>query len=523
MFHIIAEFLNVHKRPLAIAALVALLAISSVLVLGRGSIFVTDQKNAVSQSTQESQSSDVQASLSLASQTVLQNGEFNISVEGFAPGEQVLFQVNDGPADAFREVARAKADSDGKVQEMTIKLPDWVTSGARNLEAQGQNSGRRVESEFYVRADKPWANLESYSAKQDSNLALVAGGFEPSENVSVFFEQSPQNILASAVADPAGNTPWIQFSLRGLGSGQYNIIIIGDQSQIKLSEPIVISPRSPWVRLHVYTIGPGGSIGFDGHDFGPNEQIKAFLDEPVGKPIAEVTADEAGNFTVDNAYQAKPNDVGQHRIIIVGDLTTENTISSFDVVPFTPAFQMTTYSGPPGTETSFNGYGFAPGETVRVYMEGREQPVATIQVDSDGSFQNAGQFMVPRNVNGGNLGITLIGESSGARLTQAFSVVRVQPFLGLSAYAGQPGTMVRFRGLGFSAGEQVAIHLGNREGPTIGTVTADAEGRFENAAPFAIPADATQDVAFVAVGEDSGVEGAVRFQVILPIDERNEH
>lgn len=512
MFSIISTFLNVYRRPLFFAAVIALLAISTV--------FVGCQQSATPQAPQKSSVTQVEPSITLASLTVSQNGELSLSAEGFAPGETITLMVSDGSATPPREVGHAKTDADGRVDELTIQLPDWVTSGARALEAQGQNSGRRTESTFYVRAEKPWISLGSYAAKRDSRLSLIAGGFEPGETVNIFLEQSPQTILASAVADLAGNIEWTEVGLRGFRAGEHRLILEGVSSQIRLSESIVISPRAPWVGLHVYTIGPGGSIGFDGHDFAPRERVQVFLDEPVGEALVEAVADEAGNFTVNNAYTAKPDDVGRHRMILVGELTTENTIVSFDVVPFTPAFQMTTYSGSPGTETSFNGYGFAPGETVKVFIEGQEQPVATILVDDNGSFEDAGRFMVPRNVTGANLGIMLVGEASGVRLRQSFSVIRIQPFLGLDTYSGPPGSVVRFRGLGFAAGENVTIHVGNREGPRVATVIADLEGRFENSAPYSIPGDATQDVAFTAIGAESGAEATVKFQVILPVHER---
>ncbi|MBI2953698.1 MAG: hypothetical protein HYY30_05245 [Chloroflexi bacterium] len=511
MSSISSAFFDIQKRYLALFLSLALL--TALLMSGC-------QQTPSPQIGEVPTTPEVEPSLDLAAVTVLQNGEFRLSVAGFGPGEQVQFRVQDGQADVFREIGHAKADADGQVRELALELPEWITSGQRTLEALGQSTNRRVESVFYVRADKPWVNFSAYAAKQDSSLGLNAGGFEPGENVSIFFEQDPQTVLAAAVADPAGNLEWNEISLRGLQPGQYRLMIVGETSQIKIAEPIVVSPRAPWIDLHTYTIGPGGRIGFDGHDFAPDERVRVFLDEPAGTPLTEVRADEGGNFTSDDAYTAKPGDVGRHRIVFVPELTSQSSAVSFEVIAFTPAFQMTTYSGPPGTETSFNGYGFAPGEVVRVLMQGVEQPVATIQVDVDGSFTDAGRFMVPRSANGGNLGILLEGQASGVRLTQQFSVVRIQPFLGLDPYAGVPGTVVRFRGLGFAAGENVRIHLENREGRRVATVLTDSEGRFERSDPFTVPGDAMQDVSFLAVGEESGAEASVRFQVILPVNER---
>lgn len=459
----------------------------------------------------------VEPSLSLAASTVWQNGDFGLSVEGFAPGEAVVLRVLDEETKGFKDVGRAKADLEGRINELTIELPSWVTSGARKVEVLGQSSGRRAESTLYVRAEKPWLSLAAYATKQDGKLGLATGGFEPGENVSAFFEQGPQKVLAMAVADQAGNVDWLEIGVRGVQAGQYNLILLGETSQTRLTEPIVITPRVAWVDLHTYAVGPGGAVGFDGHGFAPEENVRVFLDEPTGTPLLEAAADDAGNVTVTKAYAAKPSDVGRRRLIFVGELTNGNISTAFDVMAFTPSFQMTTYSGPPGTETSFNGNGFAPGEKVHVFLEGREQPVATIEAGLDGSFTDAGRFMVPRNANGGNLGVRLMGDASGARLMQGFSVVRIQPFLGLDVYAGPPGTVVRFRGLGFAAGENVKIHLGNREGPTVATARTDLEGRFAASTPTGVPGGTTQDVAFTAIGEESGVEAQVRFQVILPV------
>ncbi len=508
---IITRFANPRSAPLVI--LVSLVVLSAAFLVARQLYSAPANSDAVAVPLSE-------PSLSLASATVMQNGDLKLSLEGFAPGELVLVRANDSAAGSFKEIGRAKADVEGRVGELTIKMPVWLTSGARTIEALGQNSGRRAESIFYVRAEKPWIDLGAYAAKQDGSIAFVAGGFEPGEKISTFFEGQQQNPLASVEADQAGNTKWTEFSIRGIRPGQYNLILRGDSSQTEIARSVTISPRSPWVDLHVYAIGPGGSIGFDGHDFAPNEDVTVFLDEMGGTPLTTAQADESGNFTVSKAYTAKPSDVGRHRIIFTGALTTGDIRVAFDVTPFTPAFHLTTYSGPTGTETSFNGYGFAPNETIRVLMQGQEQPVATIQADQNGSFEDAGRFMIPRDANGGNLGLMLVGEASGVRLTQEFSVVRIQPFLGLDTYAGPPGTLVHFRGLGFAAEETVVVHLINREGPLVAKFVTDKEGRFERAGTYSIPGDATQDVRFMAIGQSSRSEASVSFQVILSINER---
>jgi hypothetical protein len=102
-------------------------------------------------------------------------------------------------------LATAGANADGSFDPVTLTLPDELESGPHPLAAVGLTSGRRVPRPSGFAQPQPWLVVDSYAIVQYGDLGLVAGGFEPMDQVQVslawqlrrVFEATPK--LQSAV------------------------------------------------------------------------------------------------------------------------------------------------------------------------------------------------------------------------------------------------------------------------------------------------------------------------------------
>ncbi|HTD76636.1 MAG TPA: hypothetical protein VK898_03295, partial [Chloroflexota bacterium] len=130
------------------------------------------------------------ALLAIDPQPAPQSGQVHISGKGFAAGESVSISVAK-TADAGSQtlpLARAVTSSDGAFNSVTLTLPDELQSGPHPVNAAGQTSARDSTATLWIRAPQPWLVLDSYDVPQYGDLGLIAGGFEPMDQVQVSLE-----------------------------------------------------------------------------------------------------------------------------------------------------------------------------------------------------------------------------------------------------------------------------------------------------------------------------------------------
>lgn len=365
----------------------------------------------------------------LAEETVKQYGRLGLSADGFLPGEGVTVAVKpEGSAEPI-ELGRVQADDQGRIGEFAADLPDGVTSGPRAVTVAGAASGRRATTILYVRAEKTFAVLNTYTPRPTDKLGFVVGGFEPGEQVQVFLRDTTGAPLATVPTDQAGNTAWTEVETPVVQPGQYDLIFQGSQGK--------------------------------------------------------------------NSY-----------------------VQRITVSPLTPTLELSPWAGPPGSSFELNGRGFLAGEDVQVFVGRGQQPATTFEADQYGSFWGIGPLVVPVEAGAGQAEVRLIGQRSGAEVTQSFTVVGGKPWAELSAYSGMPGTVVRFSGGGFGARERVTVHLGNAGGPVVATAQTDERGNVVRSDSAAVPSDPTATsqttVTFTMVGEASRSEASAAFTVVAP-------
>jgi hypothetical protein len=144
-------------------------------------------------------------------------------------------------------------------------------------------------------------------------------------------------------------------------------------------------------------------------------------------------------------------------------------------------------SGGYKTNLSFTGSGFAPNETVQIYVRGVGSAVlASGTADSSGSVSASAQ--APQSPYGPRLFLGA-GQTSGKLGAASFSI---SPRLILQPNSGPVGATVTAQGTGFGPLENVDIYWLTPARTLLGKMTANVNGTFNGSAAltFTVPAGA---------------------------------
>jgi hypothetical protein len=157
-------------------------------------------------------------------------------------------------------------------------------------------------------------------------------------------------------------------------------------------------------------------------------------------------------------------------------------------------------SGAPESKLTITGSGFAPTETVNIYVNRIAAPrLFTTTTDASGSFSlTAREPQHPY----GPMELYAVGLSSGKLGTAALFVT---PSVIMNPGTGAPGGTAAAYVFGFGAGEAVDVYWNNPR-QLLGTATANAEG--SSALTITIPADASPGInAVIGVGQTTKAIG----------------
>lgn len=353
---------------------------------------------------------------------------------------------------------------------------------------------------------------------QHGDLVVSGKGFQPGEAVSVSARMNGSEstrLIARIVADDQGvisdsiSVPTPDW----LTSGIHTLVAKGEKSGLEAEAPLYVRADKLWIEIGNYGVRPTDTLGFVAGGFEPGEKIYVLLESLPNSPLAELTADEAGNIPW-TEVRVPVIQGGDQTLILRGDSSQEEVTALLSVVPLTPWIELVPYAGLPGSQVKVHGRGFVPGETIHITY-GQNGESSTFVADEFGNFFDQALTTIPLDSRGGPLRVQATGEQSGVVVSEDFNVLPLDPWVGLDNYAGPPGTVVRFRGLGFAVGERVTIHLADPSSPPIASGQTDSEGEFGWIGMATVPIDSTKNVTFHAVGESSHAKASVTFSVII--------
>jgi hypothetical protein len=371
------------------------------------------------------------AQLSINPQPAPQSGQVRVAGKGFAPGESVTVSVakTADAASGAVPLANALASGDGDFAPVTLSLPDELLSGPHTIDAVGQSSGRRSTGTLWIRAPQPWLVVDSYDVPQYGDLGLIAGGFEPMDQVQVSLEPAEAAngvpvALLTLTTDQAGNAAWAQLKLPRLSAGTYSIVLRGQADQAELRRDLHVTPLKPIVELSPWAGPPGIPVQLNAKGFAASERIAISFGASHAENPTVLQADEYGNLwgagPVRIPQTAPP---GAFALNLVGEDSGATASPEFKVLDPKPWLELTAWSGAPGAPVGFGGGGWIAGERVGIHSANASTPELTTGVaDDNGWLKGADQVYIPNEVDDDVIFVA-VGDHSHLVAAATFKVV----------------------------------------------------------------------------------------------------
>jgi hypothetical protein len=325
---------------------------------------------------------------------------------------------------------------------------------------------------------------------------------------AMWFASTPTGAtsVAQAYADGANNTlggdQWWDLWLALKPDGSLPVNGPSD-SQASISVPLQASQSYkyyifgagtcctlPFSGLNLFFDGNGSTPGIsvfgpvNGSSFVPNSSSTLTLQGNPGPGSGTGFYNSAGVVVVLAGYNwndSATRDVCQPFAFSPGNEPSAFGSFTLQVWPAaTLSFSQT--GGPPGTEVTTKGSGYAPAETVAIYANHIGGPaLTTTTTDANGAFTiGALEPQVPY----GPIDLYAVGLTTGKLGAASFFISAAMV---MTPRAGVPGDTTTARALGFGAGEAVDVYWGEPR-QLLGTATASAQGT--GSLTITIPANA---------------------------------
>ncbi|MHB0868805.1 MAG: hypothetical protein ACYC66_02220 [Chloroflexota bacterium] len=367
----------------------------------------------------------------------------------------------------------------------------------------------------------PFLVLRTGSVRRGGPLVLGGLSFQPNQELAITLRRQGGGDdsaleLGTVMSDKNGVVADASFPLpENLPSGSYTVAAaptIGGVAPVETA--VQVESEQTWARLTSDTTKPNSAVGFEAGGFKPGESVSIHLDNLGTEPLTTVLASDQGDIS--GVLRVPLAQEGSHTILFYGDQGKMPATVGLTILGFYPWVVLDNYSPGPEQQVGFAGSDFAPGESVHVFFNSLESgPVATVQVDDDGTFKAPGAVKLAPGLKGEQM-LLFVGNQSQTEAEVAFTIQPYPSVLQLSLWAGPPGSEVGFVGNGFAAGEEVNGYMGEPgEGSPVSTFRADEKGNFSGAGAFRIPHDARAgELTLSVTGQVSGTQASVTFKVL---------
>jgi hypothetical protein len=345
---------------------------------------------------------------------------------GFDPGTSVDLVLKSRESDRGSTVGVARTDENGSFGGASVSIPDALENQTLLLVAQERNGSKTAETQAAVAAGTGSVELAKTVGKPGDVVSVSAHGFSPGEAIDVHWGRLGGDPVAKLQSDSSGGVGRTSLKVPIGAVGDNTLLLVGERSQTVATASFFMLSLYPTLDLGSYAVKGAQPVSFSGKGFGPDEEVAIYLNGSDGQPIETAKADDSGGFT-DPGFKAPFGLKGHQNLIAVGQESRAAVGAGFDLLPYTPSAQPSTYGGRPGTAVSFYATDFAPGELVHVYL-GRNQSgpgdlVSCFAVDARGGAGAAGSYTIPGDAQTGKLQFALVGKESEATATATLSVM----------------------------------------------------------------------------------------------------
>ncbi|MCL4554246.1 MAG: hypothetical protein M1565_03810, partial [Actinobacteria bacterium] len=350
-----------------------------------------------------------------------------IAGSGFDPGATIDLGLQRSDNEKPINLGFAQTDQGGSFGGAGFTIPDDLVVGTFTVVAQQENSDKSAKATGRVRPSSPTVVFGTQVGKTGDAIAVAGKGFAPQEEVEVYFNTMKSKPIASFNTDRNGSFSRATIRVPYGPAGNNSFILVGKKSQSPVTTTFLMLNFYPTASVSTYAAKADTTLLFSGADFGPNERVFIYLNSLEAPPIAEVRADEAGAFENAGGFTIPFELRGKNTLIFVGEQSGTAVTAGFDVLPYTPYAEASTYGGRPGTSVTFYGREFARNEVVRVYVNRtKDEPgeeVSCFKTDKRGSINGGGQYTIPPGTEAGQIDFVLVGDKSRAQAIASFEVM----------------------------------------------------------------------------------------------------
>jgi nucleoid-associated protein YgaU len=368
---------------------------------------------------------------------------------------------------------------------------------------------------------KPLVLLNPSTVRQGSSLGVTGSGFDPGATVDVLVKQKETDTgdpITFVQIDKSGGFGGVTFAIPDtLARGSFIVEARQRNSDNVARATAVVAGGSPQIKLGTQAGKAGDAVELSAQGFSPDEDINVFWNAVSGDPIGALHTDGGGGVR-QGTIRVPFGAVGNNGFVFVGDKSQSPVTVAFQLLNMYPDVTLSSYAIKPDTVLSFIGKDFGPGEIVTVYLNNPDgQPLETIQASADGTFENAGGFLVPFGLHGKQT-LIFVGQQSKAPTTASFDTLPFTPSAQPSTYGGRPGTTLTFYAVGFARYEVVHALIGRtRDSPgrEVSCFMSDAQGNAASGGSYVVPGDAAPgQLIFTLIGSKSEASATAALEVI---------
>jgi hypothetical protein len=354
---------------------------------------------------------------------VTPGGQVGVQGSGFSPGATVTIWLKSGRAGtAGTEEAMSRVAKNGSVTA-GFTMPVGLSGTSATVVAE-EGGVLAATAQLVTAGGSASVQIVGKSAGKPGSTATVsASGFAPDEKVGVYWGRVAGTPAATLTADGSGSISRAQVPVGVAPVGQTDIVLVGQKTKAMAVAPYQMLGLYPTTTPSPYAVLAGKPMTYAGTGFAPQEQVLIYLNASGGIPALTATTDNNGGFKI--GFVVPYGLKGSQTLTAIGEVSRASVSGAFDVLPYTPTAQASTYSALPGTTVSFYARGFAANELVHVYVGSnpgeRGQVVSSFRVDGKGGASAAGAYTIPQGA-GKGVGFTLVGAESGGVATAKVSV-----------------------------------------------------------------------------------------------------
>jgi hypothetical protein len=346
---------------------------------------------------------------------VAPGGKATVEGAGFDAKSTVdLFLKTSAKQTEGKSIATAKTDRWGSINAQ-ITVPEEVSRGAVVV-AQQHDGDKAAEAQLVSGGVIGSVKVNKQVGKPGDSVSLSVRGFQAGEPIDVYWGRAGGKPDATLTADGSGGIGRADIKVGVAPTGPSTLILVGKKSRTTASAPFQVLGLYPSIKSSPYALKAGQRITVSAGGFAPGERILYYINSVGGIPAFTANADANGkvgavSFSVPFGLK------GRQSLTAIGDQTRAVARSGFQVMPYSPAAEPSTYSAKAGTTVSFYVTGFAARENVTLYVggpNGDARKITTFQVNDKGAADAVGSYQITKADEGG-VTFQLVGSKSGGQ------------------------------------------------------------------------------------------------------------